>query len=202
MSYNNAYQNTPNLWGDKPTNLIVFFEDKFEPGCNCLDLGCDQGRDAIYMAKNNFKVIAVDNSEVAIEQLSQKIKEENISNIEAICSDILLLEIIAGKFQIIIAINALQFLPREQCLKFIYSMKEKIAANGFIIIKSFTVNDSGFVKTRNNNTNTFFQSNELKELFSDFNIIHYFEYLTLDPGHGEKLEPHLHGIVELVAQKK
>jgi len=92
-------------------------------------------------------------------------------------------------------------LPREQCLKFISDIKEKVAISGFIVIKSFTVNDSGFVKTRNNNTNTFFQSNELRELFSDFNIIHHFEYLTLDPGHGEKPEPHLHGIVELVAQK-
>lgn len=201
MSYNNMYQNAPNLWGDKASSIITLHEDKLPPGCECLDLGCGQGRDAIYLAKRGFKIIAVDNSETAIKQLDQRIKEMSVDNIEAICSDVLSFSIEPGKYKAIIAINVLQLLPREQCLMLVGDLKGKITDDGLIIIKAFTVADSGFIKTRNNKTNTFFQQNELKELFSDFKIIHYFEYLTLDSGHGDKPEPHLHGIVELVARK-
>ncbi|MEI6288340.1 MAG: methyltransferase domain-containing protein [bacterium] len=200
MLYNNTYQKNPTLWGNKPSILLTMFEDRFLAGSNCLDLGCGQGRDALYLAKKGFNVTAIDSSDVAINQLKQKADEEGIS-IETVCSDILSFDIAPEKYQLINIVNVFQFLPREQCLKLISDLKNKIAKDGFIIIKSFTVNDAGFIRTRNNKTNTFFQSNELKELFSNLNSIHYFEYIMLDSGHGDMPEPHLHGIVEIVAQK-
>ncbi len=201
MSYDNAYKKSPNLWGNKPSNLITIFENKFEANSNCLDLGSGQGRDAIYLAGKGFKVTAIDSSDVAINQLNQKIKKEEITNLESVCSDVLSFEIIQEKYQVIIIINTLQFLPREKCLKLITNIKNKIALNGFVVIKAFTTSDSSFIRNRDNTNNTFFTPNELKDLFDDFKVLHHFEFIALDPGHGDKPEPHLHGIVELVAQR-
>jgi hypothetical protein len=105
------------------------------------------------------------------------------------------------KFKVINAINLLQFLPRQQSLLLIDNIRKSIANSGFIIIKAFTVNDSSFIKKRDNKNMTFFYPDELKGIFNDFKIRHYFEYITLDQGHGDTPEPHLHGIVEIVAQK-
>ena len=44
----------------------------------------------------------------------------------------------------------------------------------------------------------FFNQKELKKLFEDYNILYYKEYLQEDA----HPEPHQHGIVEIIAQRK
>jgi cyclopropane fatty-acyl-phospholipid synthase-like methyltransferase len=202
MSYDNAYQKNPNLWGNKPNILLTMFEYLFKANSNCLDLGCGQGRDALYFAKKGFNVTAVDSSSVAIDQFKKNIEEENAANLEAICADVKDYKIASGKYQIININNLLQFLPRKNSLELITGIKDNLSAEGIILINAFTTGDSQFVRTRDNKNATFFQPNELKELFGDFNILHYFEFISLDPGHNERPEPHLHGMVELAAQKR
>ena len=44
-----------------------------------LELGCGQGRDTIFFASNGLDVHAIDASEVALDNINQKIREKNIS---------------------------------------------------------------------------------------------------------------------------
>lgn len=56
--------------------------------CNTLDMGCSNGRNALYLSQNGFNVTAVDTNYNALDMLQGIISEENMTNIQAHAYDI------------------------------------------------------------------------------------------------------------------
>ncbi len=56
--------------------------------CNALDMGCSNGRNALYLSQLGFNVSAVDNNPNAIDMLQHIVSEEGIANIKAQVYDI------------------------------------------------------------------------------------------------------------------
>ncbi|MBU1870639.1 methyltransferase domain-containing protein [Patescibacteria group bacterium] len=201
MKYNQIYKNN-NVWGNQPNELLHKIYYQLKLGMNFLDLGCGQGRDSLFMLQKGFNVDAIDNSQEGINKIKEVIHINNLSrvNINLFCSDIVNFNILKNKYDIINAFNSLQVLPKEKSLKIIAYIKNNIKRKGYIIISGFTMNDPFYKKT-NNDKRCFFMPKELKNLFSDFEIIEYKEKNIKDNGHPGSTEPHQHGIVQLVAQK-
>ena len=63
---------------DEPHPLVVEFASELEPG-RALDLACGVGRHAIRLAERGWRVIAVDNSRVAIEILRRRAGERGLA---------------------------------------------------------------------------------------------------------------------------
>lgn len=196
MNYNNLYKQHQKVWGQGPNKLLQMVWKKAEPGSCFLDLGCGQGRDSLFMAKQGFQVTAVDKSIEGINNLKQLAKENNFEKIQVICQDIKDFEIEKDKYSIINVFNASQFLKKEDALKIIKALKENLKINGFIIIEGFTAKDPLFKEGRG-----FFKPKELQNLFSDFKIILYKEAIIDDAGHPGFEQPHQHGVVRLIAKK-
>ena len=56
---------------------------------NIIELGAGQGRDTIYFLKKNFKITALDYSNIAINQILKKTKSfKNFNNLKVKCHDI------------------------------------------------------------------------------------------------------------------
>src|SRR5690554_7736252 len=51
--------------------------------CRALDMGCSNGRNALYLSQLGFDVTAVDNNPGAIDMLQQIVSREGIENIDA-----------------------------------------------------------------------------------------------------------------------
>lgn len=71
----------------KPTNSSTFAQfilPKLERDKNLIELGCGNGRDSIYFAKNNINVIGIDQVQEEIDYLNRYHKENNI---QFICDD-------------------------------------------------------------------------------------------------------------------
>ena len=200
MTYDQIYKNHENAWSKEPDELIKFALTKFMPGASFLDLGCGQGRDALFMARNNFKVTAVDASEVAINQLNKTIKNDGLKNLEAITADIRNFQIKKNKYDIIYGGNVLQFLKKTEAVKMIKNIKENITPDGFVILASFTTDDPRYDKSNENRA--FFEPQEMLSFFKNFKIIHYFENVVIDQGHASSPAPHRHGVVRIIAQKQ
>jgi tellurite methyltransferase len=201
MKYNQIYKNN-NIWGKQPNELLQKIYNQLDAGAIFLDLGCGQGRDALFMLQKGFKVDAVDNSQEGINKIKEFIQVNNltIDNINLFYSDIRNFNIAKNKYDIINAFNSLQFSPKKTALKIIEDIKCNIKDSGYVIISGFTVDDPLY-KKMNNNKRCFFESQELRKIFSNFNIIEYKEEIIKDKGHPGGLEPHQHGVVKLIAQK-
>ena len=61
-----------NFSEEKQSSFAEFCLDFFNENSSILELGCGNGRDAIYFIKNSFKVLGVDQSKSAIKYLNDK----------------------------------------------------------------------------------------------------------------------------------
>ena len=74
--------------GLNPAHSEVIEAGEIIARCNALDMGCSNGRNALYLSQLGFDVTALDNNHDAINMLRQIISEEGIDNIEARVYDI------------------------------------------------------------------------------------------------------------------
>jgi len=75
-------------YGLNPAHSEVVEACKIIEPCNALDMGCTNGRNALYLSQLGFNVIAVDNNPSAIDMLQKIVSEEGIANIKAQVYDI------------------------------------------------------------------------------------------------------------------
>lgn len=194
---NNIYSNESNVWGINPTPLYQIIFPKLFTNSSFLDLGCGQGRDSIFMASKNLKVVSVDKSSVAIDQLRNFAKEKKL---DIMCFNAKIENFIIekNKYDIIGAVNTFHFLYRSDGLKIIQEIKKNLKNGGYVIIMNFTIMDPNFIHRPNF---LFLEPNELKNIFSDFELILYNESIDDDIGHPGQETPHKHGIVRMIAKK-
>lgn len=66
---------TEENWGPEAIIRTIASE---QPGCHVLDLGCGNGRHAIYLAQHGFRVTAVDKSTDRLDELTEKARREDV----------------------------------------------------------------------------------------------------------------------------
>jgi tellurite methyltransferase len=75
-------------YGLNPAHSEVVEACKIIEPCNTLDMGCSNGRNALYFSQLGFNVAAIDTNLGAIDILKNIIREENLNNIKAHVYDI------------------------------------------------------------------------------------------------------------------
>jgi len=179
--------------------MLDLIYKKFVPNSKILDLGCGSGEDILFLAQQGFTVLGIDKSEEAIKEITEKIKELNLANIKLEKSDIRDYIIEPEKFDVIICKNVLNFIDKDQALKIINDIKNKIKKGGYILIQVFTIEDPSFNKR--NRFISYFEIKELFNLFTEFEICFYFEDIISDPGHPGFEIPHKHGVSRIIVKK-
>ncbi|MCK7614544.1 class I SAM-dependent methyltransferase [Roseibium sediminicola] len=85
--YDELYRTTPYALGE-PTGVIADFFKQLDAGSlSVLDIGCGQGRDALFLARMGHSVLGVDLSSHGIDQLLTDARREKLS-IEGVVADL------------------------------------------------------------------------------------------------------------------
>lgn len=197
--YNKIYSANPDREIKLSQTLNLIWK-KFLPNSRILDLGCGQGGDSLFLAKNGFSVMAVDSSDVAINQMKNIKDELKLSNLELICGDVSDFNIEKDKYQAISCRNVLNFLAKDEALEILHRLQNNIQTSGYIIIEAFTPDDPSFASEHK--FSSYFEEQELLHFFSGYKILYYLENIILDPGHPGFSKPHQHGVVRIIAMKK
>lgn len=198
--FDDIYNKNKNFWGGIINPLLEEALKYVEEKSTCLDLGCGQGKEFFYLSQKSFSVDGVEISEIAVEQIGNIIKKEKLENVFIKESDIAKYDICKDKYDLIISFSALHFLEKEGAYKVINDIRTKIKDNGVVAICAFTEENSTF-ESAETKVKYHFKKDELRELFSDFEIIYYSEDVVNDKAHGPKGHPHKHGIVNIIAKK-
>lgn len=109
-NYEKWYEGTDYYWGLEPGS---FLEELIRlcppsPDKKVLDIGCGEGKDAVYMAQKGYKVTAFDLTENGIKKTKALAKERNVE-INAYVDDINTFEI-KEKYDIVYSTGTVQYL--------------------------------------------------------------------------------------------
>jgi tellurite methyltransferase len=209
--FNSVYAASENYYGvELRPEFTDYFSGRDCSGLVALDLGCGEGRYAIYLAELGCKVLAIDRSTVGIAKLSEK-AEKKCLNIQAVAMDIAEFDFKQNRYDIIVAATILDHLPQGLLTEIVPRIKSGLKPGGILYVNVFTVLDPGYNLQKSpeesgskNISDTaecmehYFQSGELKALFMDFDIVYDYEGVEPDLSHGA---PHHHGWACLLAKK-
>jgi SAM-dependent methyltransferase len=165
--------NTKNyIYGKEPSAFLKAALKWFKgrKGAKVLDLAMGEGRNAVFLAKNGFEVDGVDISEVALRK-AKRLAHENGVSITTILADLTHYKVKKDSYAVILNFDYLQ-------RSLIPQIKQGLKRHGMIIYENDTAAQGMHgsqwpapVKHKENLLNP----GELKELFSDFEILSYVE---------------------------
>ena len=115
-------------------NLVNFLQQGISIK-TAIELGCGEGRNAIYMAKQGVAVTAVDSSSAAIEN-AKKIATDAGVNVDFRCQDVIKDEIV-GKFDFVYDSGLLHHLPPHRRLTYIELLQSILKPGGYFGLTCF-----------------------------------------------------------------
>ncbi len=182
---------------DSVKALVPLF--KKEKVRKILDLGCGSGRHTIFLAQQDFLVVGSDNAQSALD-ITQKIAKEVGIDILLLQNDMASIPSPNEHFDAIICYDVIQHGLLKNTKKIIDEMERVLKKNGLIFVgvvsrKHYSygigkeIEPGTFVgmkdKLDGHIPHHFFAESEIRDLFSDFDIIELKENICpseLDPG--------------------
>jgi len=183
--WNNIYSKN-DYFGTGPTKLAnTAYEilKKFSLK-NILELGCGQGRDSIFFAKNNFNVTALDISENAIRYVENIKHQQNLDNLKLLIHNLDNPLNTDQKFDLIYSNLALQFFDLIKLGKIFSNISSLMTENSFFLFSTKRPGDKyhNFGTKISNHafeykgiTRFFFEKSELEKLLSEYFVVEIFE---------------------------
>jgi len=178
-------------FGTKPNKKVEELAGILPANGNILDLGCGAGGNSIFLAEKGFSVTCVDKDSEVISVIKQ-----NYPNISAINKSIFDFDFPENKYDLILALNVLNFFKLRDIKTIIDNTIKSLRENGLLYMQVFSINDPSYnkfleiaEKTGEENTfyskktqsfNHFFTKGEISELFSQNEILELSEFSIKD----------------------
>ena len=171
--------------------------------CTAIDIGAGEGRNSLYLASLGFNVYAIELSEVGAKKILQRAKDYGVE-VAVLNTDIVTASKNLSDIGFAVALTSLEHMDYDYLLEAVKEIKRILKPGGYIYAMVFTEDDPGYKKDLLNASECalfikhYFKKGELKELFSDFEILEYSEYMKIDETPGPT---HYHGKAKLFARK-
>lgn len=140
--YDRLYGETPDALGPPTRAYVEFFERYGRSGSQVLDLGCGQGRDALFIARAGHRVVGVDISPNGIRDLKEAALREGLP-IDGIVADITEFTP-EGSFDVIVIDRTLHMLDRVTRNRVLARLLDHVAAKGWVLIADERANIPDF----------------------------------------------------------
>ena len=130
--YDKHYQQE-NLFGRPYPEFVTFMRD-WEPKGSVLDVGCGQGRDAIFLAKLGYAVTGIDASQLGIRQMMAAAQAYNLT-LNGIVADFYDYDF-RQTYDVIVLDSILHFQKKdlEKELALLHMLTARLKANGLICL--------------------------------------------------------------------
>lgn len=193
-----TYQKDIPTFSPEPNPTLKEFECLMDKRAAALDVGCGEGQNALYLARQGWTDIdAFDLSRCGIELVKSRVKAEGLS-VNAFAADLREFRFTRG-YDLVMSFGTLHFVAREGWRAFISRAKENTIPGGIHIMQIFTDTvpaSPDIARFAIGLT----KDGELRELYGDWEILQFKAYVFEDEHPG--VPKHLHASNKLVARKK
>lgn len=131
-----------NIAPNEPSKFAKDILKYLHPGKKLIELGCGNGRDAIFLSNNNINVVAIDQSESSINNLKYNISNNNINFVVDDFIETKLLE--KESFDYVYSRFTLHSISEEQEDKLINRVYNALKKEGLLVIEVRSIKDEIF----------------------------------------------------------
>ncbi|HWL24611.1 MAG TPA: methyltransferase domain-containing protein [Ureibacillus sp.] len=135
--YQDKERNIP-FFCDQPDEHLVKYIEMIKPR-NVLEIGCGNGRNAIYLAQKGCTVTAVDISQEAIDWAKEQADEHHVT-IQFICENLFNLDLESQQFDYIYDSGCFHHLAPHRRVSYIQFINKYLKNNGYFSISAFREN--------------------------------------------------------------
>lgn len=204
MNFDHFYSNNTAYFSQEHSGGMEECLKKYNvDACTAIDIGAGEGRNSLWLASQGFDVYAIEPSKVGASKILQRAKDHGL-DLTVLNTDILSAAKNLKDIGFAVALTSLEHMDYEYLLEAVQEIKRVLKTGGYIYAMVFTEDDPGYKKDMSNASECalfikhYFKKGELKELFSDFEILEYSEYMKIDETHGPV---HYHGKAKMFARK-
>lgn len=130
--YDKLYGETRNALGP-PAAVFVEFFDRFDGrNARVLDVGCGQGRDALFIARRGHAVVGVDISPNGIREMERMARSEGL-DVQGVVADIACYQP-EGVFDVVLVDRTLHMLPKISRLIVVNELLNHVGDAGWLLI--------------------------------------------------------------------
>lgn len=180
----------------EPSLEIVDLASRLPAGSRVLDMGCGEGRNALFLARSGFEVDAFDLSEHGIGKLTAAAAKLGV-RVNAWVEDMRSFEF-TRCYDLVVSHGVLHLLAREEWLRVIEAMQEGTRVTGVNVVAVFT----DALPTPEDllpHVRGLFREGELSEIYSAWHIESFESYVKEDEHpHGIR---HRHSVNKIVARR-
>lgn len=130
-SFDDTYDEKSEVFGHPYKELQDYF-NRYSLKGTLLDLGCGQGRDAVFLASLGYQVTAVDSSKIGIRQMTAKARAQEVK-IDGVVADVLNLKL-DKKFDIILFDMLLHTFEKQDQLELLGKYSKSLNKKGVFCI--------------------------------------------------------------------
>ncbi|NIQ08018.1 MAG: class I SAM-dependent methyltransferase [Candidatus Korarchaeota archaeon] len=198
--YEEKYSRKEYYWGKESSGMcdriIDLFQMEDEASLKLLDIGCGEGRNTVYFAKNKFDVIGLDISKAGLEKTRRYANDVGV-HVKTIHADILTYEL-RDTYDVIFSTGTLHYLPPQWRKKRFQNYKECTAPRGINAFSVFV--DKPFLSKAPDAEDTAYsyKSGELMSYYWDWEILYCTEEIFDCMSSGI---PHKHAVNRVIARR-
>lgn len=199
-SYDQRYASQEFYWGKAPSAMCDRVIETMRPSTDrrpkLLDLGCGEGRNAVYFAQHGFEVVGLDLSAPGLEKTRMYAEEAGI-HIETIHGDIVSYEL-QETCDVIFSTGTLHYLPPEVRGQRFQNYKDCTSSDGINAFSVFV--EKPFIPRAPDAEETAYPytSGELMSYYWDWEILYCTEEIFDCMSSGV---PHKHAVNRIVARR-
>ncbi|MFY9075753.1 tellurium resistance protein [Malaciobacter mytili] len=193
--WNEKFAKDGYLYGINPNEFLASKLNLFKKDSKLLCLGEGEGRNAIFFAKNGFKVKAIDASNIGLEKLQKRAKEQNL-DINTLCIDLNHWQA-NEKYDVIIA-SYLHMYKNEREELFL-KIENSLNIKGYFIAEFFSQNQLSYNSGGPKDTELLYTIEDFKNNFNSCTKQISEEIVFLNEGRGHQGEA---SVIRVVIQKR
>jgi len=197
--YDKRYEQQEYYWGIRPSPLCFEVLKKLPPEkpLKLLDIGCGEGRNAVFFARNGYDVTAFDSSEKGIEK-TRMLADESLVKIKVFKADINEFKL-SEHFDILFSTGVLHYIPPQLRQKIFENYRNFTNSDGLNVFSVFV--HKPFIEKAPDAEPTAHKwiSGEILTYYHDW-LIEYCTEEIFDCMSSGK--PHKHAVNRIIARKK
>ena len=197
--YEKLYEDESYYWGTEPADFLekLIALKSPSPEIKVLDIGCGEGKDAVYMAQRGYSVTAFDLTKSGIRKTLKLAEERGVKGLHAYVDDIN--DFKSDEFfDIIYSTGTIQYLDEKNIAGFFDKVKQMTRPNGLNYFNVFVEKPFMELPPDWDREEKMWKSGELFSWYADWKI-HLIDEVIFEDNSGGI--PHFHCMDSILAEK-